>query len=86
MTNSKRKPERKPVLIYLPKLLDLNIEILAEETGLSKSDVCQDMIEYVLEKEDRLNEVFPEEGVIEQFNDMTDFIRKFFQKRKEKRK
>lgn len=86
MANNKRKIERKAVLIYLPKTLDLSIEILAEETGLSKSDVCQDMIEYVLENEDRLDEVFPEEGVMEKFNDMADSIRKFFRKRKENRK
>lgn len=86
MANKKNKVERKPVLIYLPKQLDLSIEVLAEETGLSKSQVCQEMIDYVLEDEDRLDEVFPEEGVLDQVEDLVESVRGFFKRRKEKRK
>ena len=86
MSRAKHKVEVKQVLIYLPKRLDLSIEVLAEETNLTKSEVCQEMIEYVLEDEERLNEVFPEEGVLDQVEDLVDSIRDFFQRRKEKRK
>jgi len=86
MARMKNKVETKQVLIYLPKMMDLSIEILADETGFTKSQVCQEMIEYVMENEDRLNEVFPEEGILDQVDNMVDSVRDFFKRRREKKK
>ena len=53
---------------------------------MTKSQVCQEMIEYVLEEDERLDEVFPEEGVLDHVEDAVNSIRSFFKRRKEKRK
>ena len=47
--------------IDLPRWMKEDIDDLADETGLSRSEVIKMFLEYVLKDEEIINEIFPEE-------------------------
>jgi len=47
--------------IDLPRWIIEDIDDLADETGLSRSEVIKMFLEYVLKNEEIIDEIFPEE-------------------------
>jgi len=57
-----RLPKMTSVTIRLPEDLVAAIDDLAEEADTSRTEIMEEILSYVMAKEDLVDEIFPEEG------------------------